>query len=479
MKERYKTYYRLIPSWTALRYDRKPFQIWEFLFPFLRDKLTNPFYYTDLPEWEEIPKINKILLEKIRKEYDKKILLFLSLQKTDYQSIKNKYNLNQIPLIKTRFHYMYYHESSLGNEYIAKFYFKALLGEKNFSLNRIQCFFSQNTDSRSKLSKIDLSLVNNIQILERDNLLSVLNKNSPDKDNSYKKNKVKDTKHFISFSSSDNFFENPFFPINFPLKEPQKLYLKLDSKNIIELGEIKALDSHHNFFVFYADYINFIFGYNYNYISYFKVKNLPPKLKELLKNRRKPIDLLIGKHKMGTLYPGLRKGEKIFSFFSKKQHKHSFLMMGPSSGLVREKNFKEEFSPEMLYTMEDGAKIKSPIPYSLYFKNCEGVVPLSSFKKDFIKVKIDTYWKITAESLIFHQKKKVKAILINDLCEKNCKSSLFQHPFMDCSSYCQSLSFDFPTVLSGESLKDYSFFNFQPLIKNFESQKSSCEKLKQ
>ena len=78
LKKRYKTYYRLIPSWTALRYDKKPFQIWEFLFPFLRDKLTNPFYYTDLPEWVEIPKINKILLEKIRKEYDKKILLFLA-----------------------------------------------------------------------------------------------------------------------------------------------------------------------------------------------------------------------------------------------------------------------------------------------------------------------------------------------------------------------------------------------------------------
>ena len=259
---------------------------------------------------------------------------------------------------------MYNHKSSLGNEYIAKFYFKALLGEKNFSLNRIQCFFSQKTNSRSKLSKIDLSLVNNIQILERNNLLSVLNKNSPGEDNSYKKNKVKNTKHFISFFSSDDFFGKPFFPISFPLKEPQKLYLKLDSKNIIELGEIKALDSHHNFFVFYADYIkkDFIFGYNYHHISYFKVKDLPPKLKELLKNRKKPINLLIGKHKIGKLYPGLYQGEKIFSFFSKKQHEHSFLMMGPSSGLVREKNFKEEFSPEMLYIMKDGTKIRSPIP---------------------------------------------------------------------------------------------------------------------
>lgn len=114
--------------------------------------------------------------------------------------------------------------------------------------------------------------------------------------------------------------------------------------------------------------------------------------------------------------------------------------------------------------------------FSLYFKNCEGVIPLSSYKKDFRKVKTNTYWKITAESLIFPQKKKIKAILVNDLCEKNCESSLFQHPFMDCSSFCQNLRFDFPTALSGESLKDHSFFNFQPLIKNFESQKSSCEK---
>ena len=34
LEERYKTYYKLIPSWTTLRYDKKPFQIWERFLPF-------------------------------------------------------------------------------------------------------------------------------------------------------------------------------------------------------------------------------------------------------------------------------------------------------------------------------------------------------------------------------------------------------------------------------------------------------------
>ena len=53
--------------------------------------------------------------------------------------------------------------------------------------------------------------------------------------------------------------------------------------------------------------------------------------------------------------------KKIFSFFSKKELDKSFLMMGASSGFVREKNFKDKFSPVMVYTMKDGTKIKSPL----------------------------------------------------------------------------------------------------------------------
>ena len=36
LKERYKNYYKLIPTWVALRYDQKPFKIWEKVFPFFK-----------------------------------------------------------------------------------------------------------------------------------------------------------------------------------------------------------------------------------------------------------------------------------------------------------------------------------------------------------------------------------------------------------------------------------------------------------
>jgi len=365
LKKRFRNYYSLIPSLKALRYDKKPFQIWEFLFPFLRDKLISPFYYTSLPEWEEIFKINKILLEKIKKEYDKKILLFLKEKKHFrlYKSVKDKYNFNEIHYIVDNFYTMFSHHSSLGNEYIANFFFNALLGKKSFSFNRIKCFFSPKNKAEKNLPKLDLSLVNRIQVFQGDTLLSVLNKNIPSlKDNSYEEDKLKNTKHFISFTNMNHLLRGPFFPVSFPLKEGQKLYLKLDSKNTIELGKIRNLDSHHKFFIFHADYINnsqIILSYYYGYKNYFKVTNLPSEIKRAVKKQKHSIDLFIEKNKIGSLYPYSYKNDKIFYFLSKKHNKKSFLMMGASSDFVREKNFKEEFSPTMVYTMEDETKIKS------------------------------------------------------------------------------------------------------------------------
>ena len=360
LKKRYKAYYRFIPTWTALRYDKKPFQIWEFLFPFLKHKLSNPFYYTNLPEYEEIPHINKFLLEKIRKEYDKKILFFTDhyYMFNNYKSVKEKYNLNKILESRERFYYMFSHESSLGNEYNATVYFNALIGKKSFSFNRIQCFLLEKEKVKvKKTSNFDLSVVKSIQIVERNNLLSVLSANS------YEQRQIKitkDTLSFISFSNKADFLGSLFFSIKFPLKETQKLYLKLKNRKFIELGEIKALDSHHKFFTFYADYIQYDRYLRPYHTTYFQVKNLPLKLKEELEHIEDPIDLLIGQNEIGKIYPGYNKGEKVF-FFLKKQSKELFLMKGASSGLVREKDFKDEFSPEMLYIMEDGTRIRSPI----------------------------------------------------------------------------------------------------------------------
>jgi len=99
-------------------------------------------------------------------------------------------------------------------------------------------------------------------------------------------------------------------------------------------------------------------------------------------------------------------------------------------------------------------------------EKCEGIVLLSDFKKDFTNFK--SQWKVTADSLIFPEKQKIKAIIINDLCEKDCKKRNFKHRFMDCPSFCKSLNFDFPEESS------YQFFKFKTVFKSYESGRNFC-----
>ena len=145
LKERYKNYYKLIPSWTTLRYDRRPFQVWEWLFPFLRNKIQNPFYWTDKPMHKEAVEINTLLLKKMKRQHNKKILFLTDYQKTfkNYQFTARSDNLNFIPFPKNLFYKMFHHKSSLGNEWIAHIYFNALMGGKDFSLKMIQCGFKE------------------------------------------------------------------------------------------------------------------------------------------------------------------------------------------------------------------------------------------------------------------------------------------------------------------------------------------------
>ena len=52
LKKRYKNYYSLIPSWTALRYDIRPFFISEHFLNL--EKYKNPFYYYKDPQTNKI-----------------------------------------------------------------------------------------------------------------------------------------------------------------------------------------------------------------------------------------------------------------------------------------------------------------------------------------------------------------------------------------------------------------------------------------
>jgi len=114
--------------------------------------------------------------------------------------------------------------------------------------------------------------------------------------------------------------------------------------------------------------------------------------------------------------------------------------------------------------------------FSAQFENCEGVVSLSSFKKSFTKLKTNSSWKITAESLILPQKRSIKAILFNDLCEKDCEKSSFQNLFMNCHSYCESLNFRVNS--SFDNFNNSSYFNFQPLLSNIKLGRNFCANLR-
>ena len=363
LKKRHSRYYSLIPSWTALRYDRRPFKMWELLFPFLESHLTNPFYYTKQTSEEEIPRINKMLLKRIRKEYDRKILMFLMSKSLFKLYNSKKYNTNLLPIFtKPRgFYIRYGHSSSLGNEYYAKIYFKALTGVKSFSIKLIKCFFRPKAQDQSKLADIDLSLVKSIKIYGGDQVLSILTKNTHDgKNRSYADSKRENTKHFLSFFRKEDFSNSVFFPMSFSLKEGEEVYLKLSSGKRIDLGKIKSFDAHKKFFQVENNFLetDTLVSYERGYRSHLSLEAFSLKNRTQLQDEGASIDVFVGKNYWTKLQPYYWYGDKVFYF---KEKDRGFLMMGSYSGMVREKDFKEEFSPVMVYTMGDGTRIRSPI----------------------------------------------------------------------------------------------------------------------
>ena len=325
LQKRYKNYYKLIPSWTALRYDINPFQIWEKFFPFLRHKLYNHFYYykKNSSNKDESVKINEILLKKIKKLYDKRILFFTDKRWVfnAYQSIEKLYNLNLIYLKTNRFYRVFRHKSSLGNEIIAKIYFNALIGKKTFSLKTLNCHFNEINSTpkdkaiRSKNFKYnnedfikekldrDLFAVQSIQITNKNTPIATLRYNASNHhyiEGSYSNYKIKETKSFIAFFNKFNFLESPFIPVSIPLKRGMKIYIQTANKTKIALGEIQPLDTYKKFFVFYSKHI-----YSYSvtdgnrYKSYFLSEIIPSFLKEKIK--KGSIKLFVENYKLGKL----------------------------------------------------------------------------------------------------------------------------------------------------------------------------------
>ena len=356
-EKKYKIYYTLFPSFTALRYDRQPFQLWESYFPFFKGKLTNPFYYSNLTEHVEFQKISQILLNKIKSVYNKNFFLF------DYKN--NFFKSHQ----GVKFLYRVFgHSSALGNEITAHIYFNALIGKKNFISNVIDCYFSQETKEFVTKKKILFNKIKNIFIGTKNISLGEIRLNSSEhhwrKRGAFSQDNQKNIKSFIGFAdfSKNNLGLSPYFPIPFELNDKSTIFIQSSKKETISLGEIKTLDSFWSFFNLYSNYTKIKPDKNYNYyeVHFFKEK-LPSNLKKnLLQNPHKKLYLLVDDYVLGELLPSTYyEGEP--SFVLKPRSKNSFLMMGPQH-LVQERQLPSQFPLYMHYRMKDGRTLKSLIP---------------------------------------------------------------------------------------------------------------------
>ena len=370
LKDRFRNYYKLIPTWTALQYDKQAFKIYEILFPFLSYKIQNPFYYTKMSEQEEAVKINKQLLKRINKAQPKK-LLFLNTNLKLYQLYshwneiykkpnRNLYNLNLIPESQS-FYEVFWHESSLGNEMTALIYFNALLGNTNFFLTTIQCSFKENNiraiQNSIKLNNKDS--IEKIKVIGGNQLIFNFKENNSGhyyfKNKTFTEHKTKNTKSFLTFlNKKQSFLKAVYIPIPFQLKEGMKLYVQSNNKTIRELGSIQALDTYNNFFAFYSDHI--IGGADFSYTYWFIYV-----LKQALKINEKE-ELFIEDYKLGRFISKKNIfGKDWLNFLPKDGYSNTFLMMGPQDK-VTEKDFPEQFSVYMSYEIKNGKSFKSLIP---------------------------------------------------------------------------------------------------------------------
>ena len=363
LQERYKNYYRFIPSGIALQYDKIAFKVFEILIPFLRDKTPNPFYYTKLSEDEETFQINNQLLKKIYSVYPKKILFFTSSDHISslYSNILNIYqnqfyNFNKITVPTKRFYEVFFHESSLGNELTAQVYFNALLGKTQFSLNVIKCYFrdENNITNDILLEDSDLTLGSSIEFLGGKNLLFNLKENVSDhhfKEGFYQKiSSVKGIKSFLALLNKNNFLTSVYIPLSFQLKEGMDLYIKLKGTSRIKIGEVKSLDVHNKFFAVYLKPIK-LKDDNFKKFVYLsgRALNIPQK---------KEGKLFIENNKLGRL----KKQTKGFlKFIPENSNFEPLLAMGPQHSVI-ESDFSDEFPVFIKYQTTNGKNIKSLIP---------------------------------------------------------------------------------------------------------------------
>ena len=372
-EEKYKNYYTFFPTWTALRYDTRPFRLWELYLPFLRGKLKNLFYYSDLPADVESAKINQILFRKMQSANEEKILLLSSAPRNkkileNYEDIKRSHNLNFFDSFIENFLYRVFgHASSLGNELTAHVYFNALMGKTKFRLNVFSCRFSPKKMGGGVKNdiKIDLNHVKQIRIGTGDTAFGELRVNSPAHeymdDGGFSGGKSEGVKSFIGFSgrSINDFGLSPYIPLPFELKTGMEVYVEFPKGEIVSLGRIEALDIFEKFFNLYVDYLDYRRRRPAAHV-YFITDELPLGFREKLSRYSgKRVVLKIGDYTIGELRAREFYGRSAFRLNHKAEN--TFIMMGPR-GLLREQQLPNQFPLQLHYIMKDDRIFRSRVP---------------------------------------------------------------------------------------------------------------------
>ena len=329
---------------------------------------------------EEATIINFLLLKKMKKLHNKKILLFTDhlYFKDDhdsmfylYQSDGVQYNLNLIQFKKNRFYERFHqHKSSLGNELIAKIYFNALTGNKDFSLKIIRCHFKEPIPiqtgeiksiktgifKQNSATSINLSRGQKLQSIQitGENIALTTLRPIIDKTN------YMGGKSFITFFGESNFLESPFILLDIQLKKGMRIYIELEDKTRIELGSIEPLDISNVFFVFYTKYIEnqFFSPYDDDSRLFFLLGKMPFSLKARTERIKSTAKLFVENHELGILYTSSLYGKKGLVLIPVVES----LFIGPH-GHIREKSLpNDEFSLYIQYNYKNGESFKSLIP---------------------------------------------------------------------------------------------------------------------
>ena len=367
LKEKYRNYYTLIPSWIALRYDRRPFKMWESYFPFLKDRLSNPLYYSDLPAENESLQINQILLKRVKKAHKKRFLILTTdpVFKKMYETAEIKPNTVK-PFEHTFFfpYKVFSHQSSLGNELTAHVYFYALTGRKKFKLNIFKCAFNPKAQNapphflRTR-SHVDLKKTKYIFIGTRQIILGELRLNSPDhhyKKSSFFQNKPKNIKSLIGFSNSaeNNFGMSPYYPLPFEPGERAQLKIIFPGKKSVPLpGKLRVVDISKKIFNFHWKDIKTLFNRDKDVFNIF----FPAPSGFINQARAR---LFIDDYPLGDLLWDQTHEAPALKLHPRKTP--SFLIMGPARPLS-ERRLPSGFPLYVHYFMEDGLTVKSLIPH--------------------------------------------------------------------------------------------------------------------